>query len=244
MIPLIDQYSKEELEQIVNNSKSLKEVAIKLGYYSYSGGSAKVIRKRLDSFNISTNHFTRGREGIKRSPENVFIKGKCEQATLRKFYLEGNYTEYKCSICGQEPFWNGKELKMILDHISGNREDNTIENLRWVCPNCNIQLDTFGSKNRKKLEKKEIKNYCIDCGIEIHKDSTRCSLCSNENQRIIKNRISKEDLKIKIRLETFEKIGRDFGVSGNAIKKWCKQYNLPYQKYKINEYSDSEWELI
>ena len=243
MQALIDKYTKEELEEIVLNSNSIKEVGEKIGYTSHSGSSSQIIKKRLENYNISTHHFIR-KNPKKRLPNDIFTNKKCDQSTLRRFYLEGNYTEYKCSICGQEPFWNGKELRMILDHISGNREDNTLENLRWVCPNCNIQLDTFGSKNRKKLKKQEVKNHCINCGIEIHKGSTRCSPCSNENQKIIKNRISKEDLKIKIRSEAFEKIGRDFGVSGNAIKKWCKQYNLPYQKYKINEYSDSEWELI
>lgn len=243
MSAFIDQYSKEELEKIVKNSNSFREVSNKLGYSSHSGASSKIIKNRLDKYNIDWSHFSR-KETKKRTVENVFIKEKCDQSTLRRFYLEGNYTEYECSICGQKPFWNDKELKMILDHIDGNREDNTLKNLRWVCPNCNIQLDTFGSKNRKNLEKKELKNYCIDCGIEIYKDSTRCYKCFNKSRRIVEKRPEREELKKLIRQNPFTKIAKEFGVSDNGIRKWCKSYNLPFKKTEINNYTDQEWELI
>ena len=62
-------------------------------------------------------------------------------------YIKGNYTPYKCSICGLEPFWNGKELTLTLDHINGINNDDRLENLRWVCPNCDRQLSTFSGKN-------------------------------------------------------------------------------------------------
>jgi len=240
---LVDNYSKEELERIVKNSKSFREISQKIGYSSYSSASAKIIKNRLEKNNISYEHFSRANPK-KRNPENVFIKDNCEQTTLRKYYLLGNYTEYKCSICGQKPFWNGKELKMVLDHISGDRKDNTLENLRWVCPNCNIQLDTFGSKNIKKLEKQEIKNYCIDCRIEINKDSTRCHKCYDITRRIVEQRPERDELKKLIRKEPFTKIGKQFNVSDNAIRKWCKSYNLPFQKYKINKYSNEEWDIL
>jgi uncharacterized protein with PIN domain len=52
---------------------------------------------------------------------------------------------------------------MILDHINGIHNDDRLENLRWVCPNCNYQLETTGYKAiRVKKEKKKF--YCIDCG--------------------------------------------------------------------------------
>ena len=97
------------------------------------------------------------RRPIKRTAANVFIENStADQKTLRRHYFAGEYTEYKCSICGQEPIWNGKELTLILDHINGHNHDDRLENLRWVCPNCNQQLDTTNGKNVKKLRQESV----------------------------------------------------------------------------------------
>lgn len=45
--------------------------------------------------------------------------------------------------------WNNKALSLQLDHINGVNTDNRVENLRWLCPNCHSQTDTYGSKNKK-----------------------------------------------------------------------------------------------
>jgi uncharacterized protein with PIN domain len=91
---------------------------------------------------------------------------------LRFWYKKGNYTPYICSICGLEPVWQDKELTLILDHINGINNDDRLENLRWVCPNCNQQLDTTNGKNKRHSEHK-IKT-CIDCGKKISQSSIRC----------------------------------------------------------------------
>lgn len=40
-------------------------------------------------------------------------------------------------------------MPLILDHVNGINNDNRIENLRFVCSNCDSQLHTYKSKNRK-----------------------------------------------------------------------------------------------
>ena len=147
----VDLLSVEELQEIVSNSRTLQEVLKKIGYSSVSGANRLTVQKRLDKYDIDTSHFTKGvGSGIKREESNVFIyNSTASQATLRRWYLKGEYTEYKCSICGQEPFWNGKDLSLTLDHIDGDNTNDVLENLRWICPNCDRQLDTFGSKNKR-----------------------------------------------------------------------------------------------
>jgi len=66
--------------------------------------------------------------------------------SVREYIL--NEQNGKCSICGVEPFWNGKPFGFILDHIDGNSENNLRENLRLVCPICDSQLDTYKAKNK------------------------------------------------------------------------------------------------
>lgn len=149
----ISELSKDELKKIVESSQSLHEVLSKTGYSSCSGTNRETVKKKINEYNISTDHFRKGnKNGLKRSPDNIFIyNSSATQAVLRRWFLKGNYIPYKCSICGLGHIWQGKELSLTLDHINGDNKDNRMENLRWVCPNCDRQLETFGSKNKRKF---------------------------------------------------------------------------------------------
>lgn len=57
-------------------------------------------------------------------------------------------------------------------------------------------------------------------------------------------RPDRNELKELIRTKSFLEIGRLYGVSDNAIRKWCKAENLPHKKTDIKNYSDEEWNLI
>ena len=56
--------------------------------------------------------------------------------------------------------------------------------------------------------------------------------------------ITREELKRLIRTVPFTQIGIMFGVSDNAIRKWCDKYNLPKKSTEIKEYSEDEWRNI
>ena len=73
------------------------------------------------------------------------------------------------------------------------------------------------------------KNYCIDCGIEINRDSIRCIKCAHKLQYKVEHP-DKDILEklLKENLGNFAKLGRYFGVTDNTIRKWCKSYELPY----------------
>lgn len=67
---------------------------------------------------------------------------------VRQYLLaEQNHT---CALCGCPTTWHGRELRLVLDHIDGDSDNNRRENLRLVCPNCDSQLPTFKSRNRGK----------------------------------------------------------------------------------------------
>ena len=227
----IDNFTEQELREIVENSFSMNEVIDKLGYATHSGGSHNTVKKRIELYNIDISHFG-SIKGIKRTEENVFIENStASQATLRRWYKKGEYTPYICSICGQEPIWQGKDLTLILDHINGSNHDDRLENLRWVCPNCNQQLDTTNGKNlRNNKNKDKILNYCIDCG--------------EQARRHCEKPITREELKKLIRNTPFTRIGEQFGVSDNAIRKWCDSYNLPRKVSDIKKYTNEEWNKI
>ena len=62
--------------------------------------------------------------------------------------------------------------------------------------------------------------------------------------RRIVDRPDRNTLKQLIREKSFVQIGKDFNISDNGIRKWCKDYNLPTTKKEIKSYSENEWELI
>lgn len=85
---IIDNFTKEELEQIVSESSSYKEVLSKLGYSTTSGSNHKTLKNRLEKDNISTNHFSYDADKItKRTEENVFCENStASQAVLRRWF--------------------------------------------------------------------------------------------------------------------------------------------------------------
>ncbi len=60
----------------------------------------------------------------------------------------------KCLFCNIDE-WRGKPLHLQLDHIDGDRKNNTRENLRSLCPNCHSQTDTYGGRNKGKNKERK-----------------------------------------------------------------------------------------
>ena len=92
----------------------------------------------------------------------------------------------------------------------------------------------------RKRPEVQSSQYCLDCGVRITNGASRCKNCHDKHQRVV-DRPTREELKILIRNFTFVALGKRYGVSDNAIRKWCKQYNLPHKTSEIKKISDSEW---
>ena len=139
-----------EFTKLVENSESYRQIALKAGYSDSGSQVKKLIEERIKLLNLDTSHFLKySGGGNKISDEEVFkLNSSVGQSTLRRRYLSKNYTEYRCAICSMLPIWQGKELVLTLDHIDGNHHNNVISNLRWICPNCDRQLDTYGGRNK------------------------------------------------------------------------------------------------
>jgi len=118
--------------------------------------------------------------------------------------------DYKCSSCGNEGEWRGERLSLQLEHINGISNDNRLKNLTFLCPNCHSQTKTYaGRKNKIFREKKDPK----------WREKPRPEI------RKVK-RPSKEVLEKLVLDEPMTKIGTQFGVSDNAVRRWCKSYRI------------------
>ena len=147
-------YTKEHLTELVNNSKSMWEVVTKTGM-SKQQGNYTYLSRIITRFEIDKTHFEDQRKGQNRISlplEDYLVKGKyltLNGNKLKAKLYKANLKTPFCEICGQGDMWRGIKISLILDHKDGDRDNNELENLQIVCPNCNATLPTHCGKNRK-----------------------------------------------------------------------------------------------
>jgi Zn finger protein HypA/HybF involved in hydrogenase expression len=154
-----------------------------------------------------------------RSDEDIF----CENSTYlngasikKRLYKMG--VKEECTGCGLGPEWRGLPLTLQLEHINGVHNDNRLENLAILCPNCHSQTSTFAGKN---IKVKTPPNLC-QCGSQILKNSIRCNSCS-ASERESNTYPSTEELIAGVKARGFSAVGREIGVSDVAVRKHLKK---------------------
>ena len=148
--------SDEQFVELIKKSLNISEVLFKLGY-SVRGNSwgFSQIKKRMTDLNLDSSAF-KGKSALVLKNKHSEIKAedilkpncKHSRSVLRRYIIKNNLIPYKCAICGCIE-WQGKTLSLELDHINGINNDNRLENLRFLCPNCHSQTTTYGSRNQQ-----------------------------------------------------------------------------------------------
>jgi hypothetical protein len=151
-------YTEENLKSIIKNCKSIAQI-LRILNLKETGGNYQSIKAKIKLYNIDISHFTGQvwNKGVKtggyekniRKLENILKKNTCyPSAKLKKRLVNQKILKDVCAICNLGPIWNNLPITLQLDHINGNRNDNTIENLRILCPNCHTQTPTHSGKNK------------------------------------------------------------------------------------------------
>lgn len=267
-------FSKEEIQIAVSSSRSLSEAVrvLRENKILTKGANHKTIKSYIKKYNIDTQHFY-GKGWLKgkthsfksknhKSFSDILIESSDYLVTssLKKKLLKHGLLENKCYIkqcpLNESNQWIGSKIVFHLDHINGISDDNRIENLRLLCPNCHSQTSTYVGKNKGvfKEEKEktnsviirpiiavgaspksiDIKYHC-KCGKEIKKRHKFCLACYKE---ILANRYknvpkqtkinwpSKEELFEMVWKESSSQLSKKLGVSDTAIKKQCRKYGI------------------
>ncbi len=153
--------TKEEYIEAAKNSNSIAGMCKYLGRSPYGAGYY-MMHKKIKEYGIDTSHF-KGKgwnvsgQNLKREiipDEKVFVSGSTFQTSkLRDRLINGGYKEHKCENpeCGLTE-WHGKPIPLQVHHINGIHNDNRLENLMLLCPNCHAQTDNFAGKNCRKKE--------------------------------------------------------------------------------------------
>ena len=115
------------------------------------------IWRRLNKLNIKIKTF---KNNVK-IPIQEILNGMhpyYQTFKLNKRLLKEKIFKNECNICGISE-WNNKKISMQLDHINGDSSDHKKENLRFLCPNCHSQTETYCGKNKMV----EVRKFCPPC---------------------------------------------------------------------------------
>jgi Zn finger protein HypA/HybF involved in hydrogenase expression len=153
----LNEIGDNEFEIMVKTSNSISEVLTKVGYKNKSGNMHNYIKDRIMHQGLSTKHMTKLNKKINRNAttktpiEEILIENSeyTNRTRLKKRLISEKILEYKCLSCENTGKWLCEELTLQLDHINGINDDNRLENLRFLCPNCHSQTKTFSGKNLK-----------------------------------------------------------------------------------------------
>ena len=247
--------SKIEYEQIVcdlvKNSDNINQVCLSLGKRP-TNVNYEYIKKIIEKYNIDISHF---KIECKNHPKNYKELNDvlCENSTyktishLRNRLIKSGLKEERCERCGNSE-WLGKKIPLQLHHINGIRDDNRLENLQILCPNCHALTDNYCGSNidYEKLNHKKNINICPVCKKEFVGNNKYCSKeCWNEfkNEKRSKNgkiTPSKEDILIAAKEEkTMRDIEKRFGMGDNCVRKWCDKYNLPRKIKELKKIAEN-----
>jgi hypothetical protein len=235
-------YTEQQAREAIAASLTFTEALRRLGM-CWSGGNHCTLKKYAAAWSIPTDHFDPDearRRALRHTAvalEEVLVENSTYSRGILKARLyETGLKARRCELCGQDERWQGRWMALILDHVNGDARDNRIENLRIVCPNCAATLDTHCGR-RARLEREE--RECRRCGAKFTPRVARQAYCSSYcgqrwerkgrpilEARKVRERPPYEQLLAEIAATSWSAVGRKYGVSDNAIRKWVRAHEL------------------
>jgi hypothetical protein len=226
-------FTESQLREAVAAARSTTDVLRALGLRP-AGGNHGTIRRYIALWSIPTDHFdpywaSRSEQRSRVPLGDVLVRdsGYSRADLKRRLYQEGLKTP-ACELCGQGEIWKGRRMSLILDHINGEATDNRLENLRIVCPNCNATLETHCGKNKPRGRPPI---QCAYCGDRFRAARPEQRFCSNRCAGLAHGpslrRVERppfDQLLAEIDALGYSAVGRKYGVSDNAIRKWVRAY--------------------
>jgi hypothetical protein len=75
---------------------------------------------------------------------------------VKNVLLKYGIKEYVCESCGLSD-WKGSKIVFHLHHLDGDRSNNDIRNLKFLCPNCHSLTESYCLIKNYKIDEEELK---------------------------------------------------------------------------------------
>jgi hypothetical protein len=159
----------ELIIEAAQKATSMTDLLVALNFSKTNTTARKNIKEFLEQENVPIPNGVVAYSSKEKSERRIltketilerFVKGnKTYGSTLNKWVKDYDLLPYKCSIedcvlsVSENMIWNGKPINLDLDHVNGDSTDNRLENLRYLCPNCHSQTETYKGRNMKNKRK-------------------------------------------------------------------------------------------
>lgn len=232
-------FSESDLREAIAQSITWAATLRLLGY-EVKGHNYRTAQRWAEAWGINTDHFDPN--AARRATRGAHVKPLEEVTVQNSPYARGQLKDRlfaegikqrTCELCGQGEIWHGRRMSLVLDHINGVSDDHRLENLQIVCPNCAATLDTHCGRNVPQ------ERVCPGCGERFAPKAIRHRYCSQTCWGTVASRLKLgipqphlrkverppyEQLLDDLRTMSFCAVGRKYGVSDNAVRKWIRWY--------------------
>ena len=146
-----------DLRAAVEGASSLAAVLRALGLpvtrSAYRQLHRRLLQEGVDASALDGRGWRAGRQDLaRRSLEQLMVAGqRADVGNLKRRLLGEGVLDRCCAECGVRE-WRGRPAPLELDHISGDRRDNRLENLRLLCPHCHAQTPTYRGRNIGRVD--------------------------------------------------------------------------------------------
>lgn len=223
--------NKEILSQVISDSSSIKECLEKLDLRS-AGGNYAAFKQACERYGLNIPKYKpTPRQQVPNEEVFKVDSNYSNRGSIKKRLLKDYGFKYQCVHCGLADSWNGKPITLQLEHINGISNDNRLENLCFLCPNCHSQTETYAGKKSRRDKK-----ICKDCKTMISSQATRCRTCYHKLPGNVRNGSKNRPTKIDwpkglellelVRSSSYVAVAKTLGVSDKAVAKRLKREGL------------------
>lgn len=230
------EYAIDKLIENADKCVNMLDLCHKMGIENVGGEDYKEIKQLAQELGVELKFSYKRNTMCNYHPrietKDILVKDSTykDATKLKKRLIEEGIKEHRCEGCKRTE-WEGAPIPLQIHHVNGVHNDNRLENIQLLCPNCHSLTDIYAGKNanrenntkyNKVLSKKYMKK---EQWLEL------------QEKRWIANHPSKETLcSVFKEVGSFRGVGKLYGVSDKAIAKWFKHYGLPTTKEELKKY--------